>query len=262
MRRVFATSADGTQVPINLIARPDVEPGAPTLLYGYGGYAISMKPSFAPARLQWLEQGHVFAVANIRGGGEYGVAWHHGGRLQTKQNCFDDFIACADHLVETGVTTRDKLAIMGGSNGGLLMGAVLTQRPDLAAAVVCAVPVLDAIRSETTANGRFNVHRVRHGRGPGRLRGAAGLLALPPGARRASPTRRCCSPPGSSTPVSRRGTPRRWRHACRPRPPAAQPVLLRMESGGHGIGQSLDQAVGLVTDYYTFISDRLGLARG
>ena len=98
----------------------------------------------------------MLVVANIRGGGEYGEEWHHAGRLGTKQNCFDDFIACADHLVESGITSRDLLAIIGGSNGGLLMGAVLTQRPDLARAVVAAVPVMDSLRSETTMNGRYN----------------------------------------------------------------------------------------------------------
>ena len=105
-----------------------------SLLTAYGGYGLSLKPWFSPDDLVWLERGGVYAVANLRGGGEYGKAWHEAGRLTTKQNCFDDFIACADHLVETGVTRRDRLAILGGSNGGLLMGAVLTQRPDLAAA--------------------------------------------------------------------------------------------------------------------------------
>ncbi|QIK66261.1 S9 family peptidase [Nocardioides sp. HDW12B] len=261
VRRVFATSADGTQVPINLIARPDVEPGAPTLLYGYGGYAISMKPSFSPARLQWLEQGHVFAVANIRGGGEYGVAWHHGGRLRTKQNCFDDFIACADHLVETGVTTRDKLAIMGGSNGGLLMGAVLTQRPDVASAVVCAVPVLDAIRSETTANGRFNVTEFGTVTDPEDF---AALLAYSPYHQVRDGV---AYPPvlftaGEFDPRVEAWHAKKMAARLQAATSSGQPVLLRMESGGHGIGQSLDQAVGLLTDYYTFISDRLDLDRG
>ena len=127
------------------------------MLTAYGGYAISLVPRFDPETLLWLEQGGVLVVANIRGGGEYGEEWHHAGRLATKQNCFDDFIACADHLVETGVTSRDRLAIIGGSNGGLLMGAVLTQRPDIAAAVVAAVPVLDSLRCETTHNGAFNM---------------------------------------------------------------------------------------------------------
>ncbi len=103
------------------------------MLYGYGGFALSFKAWFQPSRLLWLEQGGVYGVANIRGGGEYGDDWHHAGRLAAKQNCFDDFAACAEHLVQTGVTSRERLGIMGGSNGGLLMGAVLTQHPDIAA---------------------------------------------------------------------------------------------------------------------------------
>jgi prolyl oligopeptidase len=258
VRRVFATSKDGTQVPINLIARPGASQGAPTLLYGYGGYAISLKPTFAPARLQWLEQGNVFAIANIRGGGEYGVEWHHGGRLTTKQNCFDDFIACADHLVETGVTAREELAIMGGSNGGLLMGAVLTQRPDIAAAVVCAVPVLDAIRSELSANGRFNITEFGTVEDPDEF---AALLAYSPYHNVHDGT---AYPPvlftaGEFDPRVEGWHAKKMAARLQAATSSDQPILLRMESGGHGIGQSLDQAVGLLTDYYTFIDDRLGL---
>ena len=156
--REFAVSWDGTRVPLNIIAAPGIprDGSAPALLTAYGGYAISLVPKFSSELLLWLERGGVVVVANIRGGGEYGEEWHHAGRLATKQNCFDDFIACADHLVESGITSRDLLAIIGGSNGGLLMGAVLTQRPDLARAVVAAVPVMDSLRSETTTNGRYN----------------------------------------------------------------------------------------------------------
>ena len=144
--------------PLNVIAAPGTprDGTAPALLTAYGGYSISLVPRFDPELLLWLEQGGVYVVANIRGGGEYGEEWHHAGRLATKQNCFDDFIACADHLTAAGITSRERLAIMGGSNGGLLMGAVLTQRPDIARAVVAAVPVMDSLRSETTTNGRFN----------------------------------------------------------------------------------------------------------
>ena len=109
-----------------------------------------------PGSLLWVEQGAVLAVANIRGGGEYGEEWHHAGRLLTKQNCFDDFAACARHLVSTGVTTVEQLVIRGGSNGGLLMGAVLTQHPDIARAVIAQVPVLDML-VELHPNGAFNV---------------------------------------------------------------------------------------------------------
>lgn len=147
-RQVFATSRDGTRVPVFLVHRGDLEPTGdhPTLLYGYGGFDVSLTPSFSTSRLVWLERGGVLAVANLRGGGEYGKAWHEAGTVHRKQNVFDDFIACAEHLCELGVTSPERLAIQGGSNGGLLVGACLTQRPDLFRAAHAAVGVLDMLR--------------------------------------------------------------------------------------------------------------------
>jgi prolyl oligopeptidase len=263
IERVFATSKDGTRVPITLLSRAGTpkDGSAPAVLYGYGGFAISLKPSFDPSRLLWLEQGGVYAVANIRGGGEYGRDWHEGGRLATKQNCFDDFIACADHLVEAGVTSRERLGIMGGSNGGLLMGAVLTQRPDVAAAVVCAVPVLDVLRNELTPNGQFNVAEFGSVVDPDGFRT---LYAYSPYHHVVDGT---AYPPVLFT-AGEFDTRVEAHHAKKmvARLQAAtssdQPILLRMEAGGHGIGQSLDQRVGLVTDYYTFLLDRMGLPYG
>src|SRR3954447_15505701 len=131
VERGFVTSKDGTRIPINLIYRAGTpkDGSAPTVLYGYGGFAVRPSRPFSPPRRFWLEQGGVYAVANLRGGGEYGRAWHHAGRLASKQHCFDDFAACADHLVQTGVTSRERLAIMGGSNGGVLVGARPPPRP-------------------------------------------------------------------------------------------------------------------------------------
>jgi prolyl oligopeptidase len=260
IERVLATSKDGTQVPINLMYRAGTpkDGSAPAVLYGYGGFAISLKPSFQPSRLLWLEQGGVYAVANLRGGGEYGREWHHAGRLAAKQNCFDDFAACADHLVQTGVTRRERLGIMGASNGGLLMGAILTQTPEIAAAVVCAVPVLDMLRSELTPNGAFNVTEFGTVRDPDMFRA---LYAYSPYHNILDGT---AYPPVLFT-AGEFDTRVEAHHAKKTvaRLQAAtssdQPILLRMESGGHGIGQSLDQLVGLVTDYYTFFFDRLHL---
>ena len=127
----------------------------PTLLTGYGGFNISLTPQFSPNAVVWVEQGGVFAIPNLRGGGEFGEKWHQAGMLENKQNVFDDFIAAAEWLVAKGYTSPSKLAIMGGSNGGLLVGAALTQRPDLFKAVVCTYPLLDMIRFQNFLVARF-----------------------------------------------------------------------------------------------------------
>ncbi len=148
VRQVFFRSKDGTRIPMFLVHRRGLtmDGQRPTLLGGYGGFGIPVLPSFQPMDLLWLEKDGVIAVANLRGGGEYGNAWHDAGRLANKQNVFDDFIAAAEHLIQSGVTCSRRLAIRGGSNGGLLVGACLTQRPDLFGACVPYVGVLDMLR--------------------------------------------------------------------------------------------------------------------
>ena len=143
----FAMSADGTRVPYFLIKGRDAQGPVPTLLYGYGGFEISLTPSYlSPLPVSWLEAGGAYAIANIRGGGEFGPAWHQAALQANRQRAYDDFAAVAEDLTDTGVTAPAKLGIYGGSNGGLLVGALLTQRPELFGAVVCAVPLLDMLR--------------------------------------------------------------------------------------------------------------------
>jgi len=153
--QVVYRSSDGTEVRMFVTSRADAAPGVrPTILYGYGGFGVPLTPAYAATILAWVEAGGVYAVANLRGGSEEGEAWHRDGMRDKKQNVFDDFHAAAEWLIDHDVTTADRLVISGGSNGGLLVGAALTQRPDLYAGVICAAPLLDMVRYE------------KHGLGP------------------------------------------------------------------------------------------------
>ncbi len=157
VRQEWYRSRDGTRVSMFIVHRKGLalDGDNPTILYGYGGFKVSMTPSFSPALWSWFEDGGVYAVANLRGGGEYGQAWHEAGRLARKQNVFDDFIAAAEHLIDRRYTRPGRLAVQGGSNGGLLTGAMVTQRPDLFRAAIVGVPLLDMLRYQQFLMARY-----------------------------------------------------------------------------------------------------------
>jgi prolyl oligopeptidase len=259
--REFAISADGTRVPMTLVTPSGTrrDGSACVLLTAYGGYGISLKPRFDPTRLLWLEQGGVLVVANVRGGGEYGQKWHQAGQLTNIQNTFDDFTACATQLVESGLTSSRKLAIMGGSHGGLLMGAILTQRPELALVVVALVPVLDMLRAELEPNGAFNV--TEYGTVQDREQFEA-LLAYSPyhnvedGI--AYPATLLTG--GEFDPRVNASHAKKMLARLQAATSADQAILLRVESGGHGLGSSLDESIAELTDIYAFIFDQLDLS--
>ncbi|HEY6034210.1 MAG TPA: prolyl oligopeptidase family serine peptidase, partial [Kofleriaceae bacterium] len=154
--QVWFPSKDGTKISMFLIHNKDAKRDGsnPTILYGYGGFNVSMTPGFAGSRMVWLEHGGVYAIANLRGGGEYGEDWHKAGMLLNKQNVFDDFTAAAEYLEKEGWSSKDHLAVYGGSNGGLLIGAAITQHPELYKAAICAVPLLDMLRYQLFGSGK------------------------------------------------------------------------------------------------------------
>ncbi|MEJ2008996.1 MAG: prolyl oligopeptidase family serine peptidase [Acidobacteriota bacterium] len=259
--REFATSKDGTRIPINIM-RPKglkLDGSHPTLLYGYGGYGISLTPSFSTSRRVWFDAGGVYAIANLRGGGEFGEDWHKAGNLTHKQNVFDDFIACAEHLIKRKYTRPSKLAAMGGSNGGLLMGAFLTQRPDLARAVVSRVGIYDMLRVELDPNGAFNVTEFGSVKNLDQFKA---LYAYSPyhhvkdGTPYPAVLLTCGAHDGRVNPAHSRKMTARLQAATS----SDHPILLRTTAtAGHGIGSSLRDRVAEQADIYAFLFKELGV---
>ena len=259
--REFATSKDGTQVPLNIIRRKGIklDGNNPTLLYAYGGYSISQQPGFNPTRRLWFDRGGVYVVANLRGGGEYGEAWHLAGNLTRKQHVFDDFIAGAEWLIRHGYTNPQKLAIEGGSNGGLLMGAVLTQRPDLFRAVVSHVGIYDSLRSELEPNGAFNITEFGTVKDPDQFKA---LYAYSPyhhvvdGTHYPAILLMTGDHDGRVNPYHSRKMMARLQAANR----SEYPILLRTTAAaGHGIGTGLGERIAQEADGDAFLFEQLGM---
>jgi len=251
----FARSKDGTRVPIHLVYKRGMQRDGshPTWLYGYGGFNVNMVPRFSVSRLAWLERGGILATAVLRGGGEYGEQWHKAGQLARKQNVFDDFIASAQHLVHEGWTQPARLAINGGSNGGLLVAACETQRPDLFGAVVCQVPVIDMLRYHKFTVGRYWIPEYGSAEHPEQFQT---LLAY-------SPLHRV--KPGTAYPATLITTAdtddrvvpmhaKKFAAALQAAQAGPEPILLRVETkAGHGAGKPTSKQIEEAADILTFM---------
>ncbi|MDB4386277.1 prolyl oligopeptidase family serine peptidase, partial [bacterium] len=262
VKQVFYKSKDGTQVPMFIAHKKGLELNGknPTLLYAYGGFNISLTPSFSISRLQWMEMGGIFAMPNLRGGGEYGKAWHKAGTKTNKQNVFDDFIAAAEYLIAKGYTSADHLGIQGGSNGGLLVGACLAQRPDLYGACLPAVGVMDMLRFHKFTAGRFWVDD--YGSSEASAEEFNALFAYSPyhnlvDGEEYPPTMVTTADtddrvvPGHS-----------FKFAARLQAAQAgsNPVLIRIETkAGHGAGKPTAKIIEEYADQWAFLAKHLGL---
>ena len=259
--REFATSKDGTKVPLNILRKKGLKLDGrnPTLLYGYGGYGMSLMPGFDSTRRVWFDAGGVYVAANLRGGGEYGEAWHKAGNLTNKQHVFDDFIAAAQHLVKRRYTSPAKLAAEGASNGGLLMGAFLTQRPDLARAVVARVGIHDMLRVELDPNGQFNITEFGTVQDPEQFKA---LLAYSPfhhvrdGMKYPAVLLTTGENDGRVNPAQSRKMAARLQAATA----SDWPILFRSTAtAGHGIGSALKDKIAEQADILAFLFDQLGV---
>ena len=259
VEQLFYASADGTRVPMFVVRRADATGPAPTLLYGYGGFGISLTPSFASSRIAWLERGGAFALANIRGGGEYGKDWHNAGRLANKPRSFEDFIAAAEHLVAEGIAKPGGIAIQGGSNGGLLVGAVANMRPDLFAAALPAVGVMDMLRFDRWTAGRYWVDDYGV---PGKAEDFAILRAYSP----LHNLREGATYPAilvTTADTDDRVVPGhsfKYAAAVQAADLGDRPRLIRIETrAGHGAGKPTDKVIAETADALAFAAEWTGL---
>jgi len=261
VHQVRYPTRDGTSITMFLVHQKGLVRNGenPTYLTGYGGFNISMTPSFSRSVLAWLEQGGVVAIPNLRGGGEYGEAWHAGGMLATKQNTFDDFIAAAEYLIRERYTSPARLAIAGGSNGGLLMGAVLTQRPDLFRAVVIQVPLLDMLRYHRFLIARLWIPEYGSPEDPEQfrwLRAYSPYHHVKPGAPYPAVLLATAESDTRVDPLHARKMAARLQAASS----SERPILLRLEGkAGHGAGKPVSKVLEELVDTWSFVVTEVGV---
>ena len=261
VKQVFYTSKDGTRVPMFVAHKKGLklDGSNPTLLYGYGGFSISLTPSFSVSRLAWMEMGGVFAMPNLRGGGEYGEEWHKAGTKLQKQNVFDDFIAAGEWLIKNNYTQPAKLGIQGGSNGGLLVGACMTQRPDLFGACLPAVGVMDMLRFHKFTAGRFWVDDYGSADNPDEFKA---LLAYSPYHSLKAQTRYPATLVTTADTDDRVVPGHSFKFAARLQEyhSGEAPVLIRVETrAGHGAGKPTSKLIEETADLWAFLVKNLGM---
>jgi prolyl oligopeptidase len=259
--RETCTSADGTKVPISILHKRGMalDGSHPALLSGYGGYRISMQPGLSSMSRMWIDQGGVWAIANLRGGNEFGAAWNDAGRLTRKQHVFDDFYACARALVDKRYTRPERLAITGRSNGGLLMGAALTQHPEMYRAVVSGVGIYDSLRFELTANGAFNVAELGTVKNPEQFRA---LYAYSPyhHVKDGVAYPAILMTTGANDPRVDPYNSRKMTARMQTASPSGHAILLRASDDvGHGMGSPLNARIEEDTDSFAFLMSELGM---
>jgi prolyl oligopeptidase len=258
--REVATSKDGTKVPMSIIRRKGtrLDGQNATLLTAYGGFGISLTPSYDLTARIWLDQGGVMAIGNLRGGSEFGEEWHKTGMLTHKQNVFDDFAACAQHLIKAGYTNPSKLAIQGASNGGLLMGAALTQHPNLFRAVVSGVGIYDMLRNELSPNAVFNVTEYGSIKDPEQFRA---LYAYSPYHHVVKGTAypAVLFMTGANDPRVNPMNSRKMTAALEAATTSGLPILLRTSADTGHIGSSLDEEIDEGADTFAFVFQQLGM---
>jgi prolyl oligopeptidase len=263
VKQVFYPSKDGTKIPMFIAHKKGINLDGtnPTLLYGYGGFNISQTPGFSVSRLAWMEMGGVFALANLRGGGEYGDAWHRAGTKLQKQNVFDDFIAAAEYLVNEKYTSAGKIAIQGGSNGGLLVGACMTQRPELFGAALPAVGVMDMLRFQKFTAGRYWVDDYGSSDNPAEFKALyqySPYHALLRNGQRSYPPTLVTTADTDDRVVP--GHSFKFAAALQANHIGSNPVLIRIETkAGHGAGKPTSKAIEEVADQWAFLVKTLGM---